>query len=220
VGQVDRQLALMDAIARMTHILEHHDRREADAFDPALDVIFTEAERREILTTIGGFEVEAHRVESGWVPGDDVAELLRIDDGDLAPVAAGNVVELLDEAARLLRLVRYVIATDDTERLSLALTVFGGALARAGEHARALADREGEERFSRLVHGQHDKMAAFLDRARAHVEEGLRAGTADGRRDALIDAFVRVSSLSGLLDNHRAAVQRRLLPEQPAAAGS
>lgn len=210
-GRVDRVLALADVVARMEHVLEHHDRREDEAFNPVLDDILEHHERTHVLGTIAGREILALQAELGVAATDEVLPPFRLPfDAIRAEPAAANVPETLGACQARVRSLRYMLATDDAERLPAVIEGVRAMLAQAERLTVPLADRSGDARLRKLVTGQHSKMQMLLGRCSAKVAEGLAQQEDGDRWGALVEAYDAASSLAGLLDNHAGAVLERL----------
>ncbi|GMV44157.1 MAG: hypothetical protein AMXMBFR64_58730 [Myxococcales bacterium] len=202
---VDQVLALADAIARMEHILEHHDRREADAFDPLLDDLLELDERTEILRTIGMREVGALLAEVGLPCHDDAIGYAHAP--ELPPNDAPGLDGALDACAAWLCALRYMLATDAASDLPHAIDGVRLALDALDAETAGVAKRA-DERFRKLVEGQREKMRMHLGRVSACVAAGLPQDP-PSRWASFVKAYGPATTLAGLLDNHAVAVRRQ-----------
>lgn len=202
---VDHVLELTDAIARMEHILEHHDRREADAFDPMLDDVFELQERSDILRTIGQREVAALMAEHGLPKSDDAISYVRL--GQIDSGATFGVDGALDICAARVRALRYMLATDDAVNVPHAIEGLRACLDGLENETRPVARRASDERFRKLVTGQNEKMRMHLGRLSVLVAEGLPLAPQQ-RWACFVKAYGPATTLAGLLDNHTGAVRK------------
>lgn len=216
---VDGVLELADVIARVEHILEHHDRREDDAFNPVLDDILELDERKTILGTIASMEIAALREELSVEAGAELLPTQRLADLEVTEEPRGTeVTAILDACRGRVRALRYMLATDDTGRMPRVIQAIRALLDQLERATMPLVDVAAEERFRKLVVGQHAKMQMLLGRCSVKVAEGL-AKRGEARWEVFVRAYDAASTLSGLLDNHATAVTLQLEAASAAPRG-